>query len=575
MTRINFFFLLSIALTWSCANRVQPTGGPKDTDPPEVIYISPEPGQRNFRGQVVIFEFNEYVTLNNLKEELIITPRISGDYTYKIKRRAVYLVFDEPFADSTTYTLNFREGITDITEKNPATDLQLAFSTVELLDTLTLSGSVVNLMTKKPADNTTVGLYPIADTLDIFSGPPYYFTKTNKAGAYTFRNIKDGEYKLYAFKDDNKDLVCQSDREAYAYLTHTIYLDTALIADTLELYNLNIDTLKISRTRVSGRYFLVSANKYITRAKLQAANDSTLVYKFDDDHKGLKIYQTFAIKDSLPVYATVYDSLGMVAQDTFYLQFPETTRKPDAFKVSMAEPKASKTLKKLSGTIKFNKPLQQFLIDSLAIKKDSLANYPVGGAITYTYDTLENLFTYTVALPQQLLDSLTKKPMNKDKAKAALTGGFNRGNTMNRATPTTGTGKKSYTVFLPKGTIISVENDTANTLNKQIKFTEATQTGLLTGNITTDYKSYVVQLLDGEFNMVQEQKNVARYTFREITPGEYYLRILVDENENGKWDPGDIRQNIPPEKVIVYHDEEGNSKTAIRANWEVTIDLAF
>ena len=213
-------------------------------------------------------------------------------------------------------------------------------------------------------------------------------------------------------------------------------------------------------------------------------------------------------------------------------------------------------------------------MDSLAIKRDSLEYYPVADNITYTYDTLENLFTYTIDLPQPLLDSLTRKPIDKAQARAALSGGFSRGTARNSAAPAA-TGKKNYVLFLPAGALISVENDTANALNKQITFTDASQTGLLTGKITTHYKSYVIQLLDGEFNVVDEQKNITRYAFREIAPGEYYLRILVDENENGKWEPGDIRQNIPPEKVIVYHDEEGNSKTAIRANWEVNVDLSF
>ncbi len=575
MNKAYYLLFIISALAWSCANRVAPTGGPKDTDPPEVVFISPTPGQRNFKGQAVVIEFNEYVTFNNLKEELIITPRIEGDYEYKIRKKVVYVEFDQPFADSTTYTLNFREGITDITEKNPAVDLQLAFSTGNMLDTLMVSGEVINLLTKKPATAATVGLYPIDDTLDIFSGPPYYFTKTNKTGQYIFRNIKSGTYKLYAFNDDNKDLVCQSDRESYAFLTEPIILDTALIADTLELFALNIDTLQITRTRSSGRYFLVTSNKYLTAASLRAANDSTLVYKFDDDHRGLKIYQTFTIKDSLMVLATVRDSLDMIARDTFYLRFPETTRKPDEFKVSASEAKASKTTKELSGSLYFNKPLKHLLLDSLAIRKDSLEHYLVDSTLNYTYDTLENQFDYTISLPQPVIDSLTRKPAaNKSTKAGAAPPAIGRRNIA--ATPgPAATSKKSYQLYLPQGAIISIEDDTAQAINQKIKFTDAAQSGLLTGKVTTDYPSYFIQLLDNEFKVVAEQKNVATYTFREIAPGEYFIRIMIDENENGKWDPGNIHLNRLPEKVIIYQDADGNSKTAIRANWEITVDLSF
>ena len=75
--------------------------------------------------------------------------------------------------------------------------------------------------------------------------------------------------------------------------------------------------------------------------------------------------------------------------------------------------------------------------------------------------------------------------------------------------------------------------------------------------------------------VVKEHKNGKAYTFNEVSAGEYYLRILVDENNNGIWDMADIRKNIPAEKVIVYQDETGTSKTVIRANWEITIDLSF
>ena len=75
--------------------------------------------------------------------------------------------------------------------------------------------------------------------------------------------------------------------------------------------------------------------------------------------------------------------------------------------------------------------------------------------------------------------------------------------------------------------------------------------------------------------VVKEQQNSKSYVFDEIIPGEYFIRILVDENENGKWDLADIRQNIPAEKVILYKDETGTSKTVIRANWELTVDISF
>jgi len=334
-----------------------------------------------------------------------------------------------------------------------------------------------------------------------------------------------------------------------------------LIADTLNLQYLNIDTLKLTRTIPSGIYFNVFANKYLTYAKLRAENDSTLLYKYADDHKGLRLYNTFPIKDSLKVFIDLQDSLGIVVQDSFYLKFEESSRLPEEFKVSFKEAVSLQKNKMLSGEITFNKPLQKIILDSIAIKKDSLEYYNVFNSLSYELDSLENLLKYTIEMPQAILDTLNKK----------------------RETTQTGTisserksaSTASYILSIPIASFISIENDSSEASKKQIKFINPGQTGLMKGNIATAYSSYTVQLLNNKMKVVQEHNNGNTYTFTEVKPGEYYLRILIDENNNGKWDMADIRQNIPAEKVIIYQDETGTSKTVIRANWEISIDLSF
>lgn len=557
----SYYIPFLLLLIWGCANRIQPTGGPKDEDPPKVITSIPEYGQRNYKSQNVIIIFDEFVKLISLKDQLIITPRIEGNYDFSIKKSTIYLEFEEPFADSTTYTLNFRESIVDITESNPAENMLLAFSTGNLLDTLKVVGTLVDLMTKAPIASATMGLYAIDDTLDIFSGPPYYFTQTNKAGNYVFNNIKDGDYRLYAFEDGNKNLICESDREGYAFLAQTISLDTTYVADTLNLQFLNIDTLALIRTRNSGRYFNVFANKYLTHAKLAADNDSVIVFKYDDDHSGLKIYNTFPIKDSIKVFATLQDSLGVIVQDTFYLKFPESSRKPDEFKVSFKEPVTSLKTKKISGEIRFDKPLQKITLDSIVIKRDSLEQYFIDSVFSYELDSLENILKYTIDIPQAILDSLnienkeSTTPLVKDKGRSGAKG--------------------RYSLIIPKGSFMSIENDSSKASGAQLKFIDPGLKGMINGSITSSYKSFTVQLLNIRMQVIMEHQNGTAYIFDEVTPGEYYIRVLVDENGNGKWDMADVRKNVPAEKVIVYQDETGTSKTVIRANWEITVDLSF
>lgn len=554
--------LIAVFITlFGCANRIAPTGGPKDEDPPVMLRSMPEDGQRNYQDLNVEIEFNEFIKLNGLKEQLIITPRIDSEYDYKFKKKSVYLEFEKPFADSTTYTLNFREGVVDITESQPAQNLQIAFSTGNLLDTLEIYGSVRNMFTHETIKDATVGLYPLDDTLDIFTGPPYYFAKTDELGHYHFRNIKDGSYKIYAFKDDNKNLTCQSASEAYAFLSTPIDLDTTVYADTLYMEPLNIDTLELSRVRPSGRYFNVLANKYLTDAQLEASNNKKLYYHFNEDHDGLIVYNTFEIKDSLAVYTTLQDSLRQITQDTFYLKFPPTERRPNEFKASLENLQASLETKLISGEINITKPIRKIHLDSINIYYDSLTRFVLDDNFNYHIDTLRNKLTFTINTPQQILDSISAR----------------RNPELTQQTTSRRSGARSanYKLIFPIGSFISIEQDTAEILQKEIIFDDPSKTGVITGSISTAYPSYTIQLLDNKFQMVKETTARGQYKFANVKPGEYYIRILIDVNENGRWDHSDIRINREAEPVIIYRDEAGNNKTAVRANWEITVDLNF
>jgi uncharacterized protein (DUF2141 family) len=112
-------------------------------------------------------------------------------------------------------------------------------------------------------------------------------------------------------------------------------------------------------------------------------------------------------------------------------------------------------------------------------------------------------------------------------------------------------------------------------MEKDIVFTDVSESGMITGTINTTFESYTIQLLDQKYTVIQESSPGSTYTFAEVKPGEYYIRILIDSNNNGSWDHSDIRINRMAEPLIIYTDETGNNKTAVRANWEINVDLKF
>jgi len=562
-----------ITLVWGgCANRVPPTGGPKDTTPPKLIGSIPKDGNTNVKSTEITMLFDELVTTKNIKKELLITPRIDFDYEYKIKKNTVILTLEEPLDSATTYTFNFRNSIVDITESNPVEDLVIAFSTGSILDTLELNGNVNDLFTEKPVEKLVVGLYKAKDTLNLFNSPPYYLAQTDKNGDYLFRNLKPAEYILNAFADANNNLICESEREQYAFTDSVIQLDSTLTADTLKLQTLNIDTLKLKRTRPSGQYFIAVASKYITELTLKAANDSTIWYTLDKEQKDIKIYNTFKIKDSLLVEIKMTDSLNTHATDTFYLKFPPSERKYDEYKIGFSDLEVFPEKRSISFKINTSKPSRFAYEDSLTIKLDSTLTIPFDSTWNIKINTTSTEFKFNNYLPQAYLDSIsTGAEPNKKRGDASKLS-LGKSASPNKREPKT---TAPYSLYIPFASFQSVEKDSSVRLDNALIPKYSKDFGILLGKINTEYSHYFIQLLNTKYEVITEIPQAKNYKLSHIIPGDYIVRILIDTNKNGKWDAGNILLNQLPEPIIIYKNEDGISKTTIRANWEISLDLTF
>ena len=215
MKQINLTHKLSyIILFWalafymySCAQFVPPTGGKKDSIPPQIVKTIPLNKTLNYKEQYVDIEFDEYITVDNLNQQLLITPSIEGNYTTKQRPKGTRINFDKPFKENITYTLNFREAFKDYAERNPAKNVKIVFSTGSKIDSLSVSGKVKNTQTGKPVLDALVGLYKWADTSKIAKIKPYYFTKTDSSGNFLIENIQAGIYRLIAITDINNNIL--------------------------------------------------------------------------------------------------------------------------------------------------------------------------------------------------------------------------------------------------------------------------------------------------------------------------------------------------------------------------------
>ncbi len=558
-------FLLLFCL--SCANQTQPTGGPKDEEPPTLLTSSPEQGSINVSTDKIELTFNEYVKVENAKEQLIITPRVDIEYEIKYRKNKAIITFEKLLPDSTTFTFNFREAIVDITEGNSPENLKLAFSTGHFLDSLSLSGNVRFNLDDALGENVTVSLYEESDTLDLFTGPPLYFTKTNENGDYLFENLKVGTYKLYTYTDNNKNLIAESKSESYGFVSGYISLDTSIFDLNLYLFNLDARTLEYQTARQSGTTFIIKYNKALADYQLVPNSEDDVIHTFSNlEQAEIRVYNTFDISDSLEVFVNAVDSIGQQTSDTVYIQFEPTQRKPLAFEHKLDLDKIIIEKRLLEGKITFNKPVTFYNLDSTYIYIDSTHIYPFD-TTHLKWESNNTILGYSYLLDKELFE--VKEDSQEQKESIEVTQDTTATDSVQTKPP-----KPDLKPHLRFGSssFISAEYDSSLNISQDLSFIKSDKLGLISLTINTDETSFFVQLINSENEVVQQIRNQKEFDFEYITPGTYRIRILIDADQNGQWDNGNILTDTEPEPVIFYTQSTGEQELVLRANFELTPD---
>lgn len=555
--------IIILYLMYSCANQTAPTGGPKDEDPPILLSSNPQNSSLNFDEEIIELEFNEYVKLNNPNEQIIISPRVDQEYEVKLRKTKVLIEFEQSLSPNTTYTINFREAIQDITESNSPPDLKLSFSTGAYLDSLSISGSVTELLTDKVLKDYSILLYDIEDTTTVFDSPPLYFSKTNNEGFYQLENLRPGGFLIYAIEDKNKNLYLDMKSESYGFMRDTIWLDTAITNLNLSAQYLNAERLELNSDRQNGTIYELKYNKHITNYEAIYQIDSlgTAYTSFlDETRTTINIYQSFSELDSALLLLNLTDSLNNVSSDSVYVKFEETIREPSELKQNIVLEKIFPTDRIFTSQIEFNKPIISFNFDSIYLYLDSLNIIPIDTANYLTPNALRTKYNIQYTIDTKLFEE--DKTSSKPAAQLDSTKKIRK--------------EKEPHLYLGRGAFISIENDSSYQEQPKLKFDKIENYGLMLIEVVTTQPSYIVQLLDNNYNIIQSIENLKNFNFEKVKPGDYYIRTLIDTNQNQIWDPGDIIQDIEPEPIVYYKSEDGNPVLTIRANWELgPIKLQF
>ncbi|GAA0891984.1 Ig-like domain-containing protein [Fulvivirga kasyanovii] len=600
--------ILSVALFSACANQTAPTGGEKDEIPPVLVSSIPAQGELNFKGKEIVLTFDELIKTDNPKEQFLITPRIKDEYEIKYRKNKVIIEFEKPLQDSTTYSINFREGIKDLTEGNPADTLKLAFSTGSYLDSLSISGYVYELMTNTKAADITIAIYEANDTLDVFNSPPVYYTKTDAAGLYNIDNLKNASYKIYAFEDKNKNLTLESKSEKYGFVSEIVRLDSNISKLDIPIQLLDVRDLELQSTRPSGTTYNLKYNKHVTDYDLKSIDTTSVVYSnfTDASHNTIQIFDTGNYSDTLAISIRATDSLQHDIFDSVRFKFEPTQRKPADFTLKATLPKIITKTPTFKATLKFSKPVKSVNYDSVYLyldtanivyfKPQDLEWNQYKDEVSLAYDIDPSLFvnkedisTNTSSRTQSRRAEnppADRELPEQDKRNAPdrkkLLEGPDDAQPINKEgrPPKDNTSPKDSLEQQPPapkqphfyasaGSFIGAESDSSKRIQENLSFIKPDQLGVLLMDVQTDSQHYFVQLINTKNQVVAEEVNGKTFQFKNIEPGEYRVRILVDSNLNGIWDPGNIKANEEPEPVIFYQSSEGNEILTLRANWEL------
>lgn len=517
------YSLLGILMT-SCAQINPLQGGEKDKYAPRIDSAGtfPQNGQTNFTGNEIVIKFEEYIALNNPNENIIITPQLSSKSDISSKNKNLKIVFNDTLQENTTYTITFNHAVTDITEKNDSI-FQYVFSTGDYIDSLTLEGKVTDAFTNKGVEGYLVGLYDSNSDYQYDSIPfkerPIYITQSDRSGAFKMNYLKAGSYIIFAIEDQNRNLKLEPlERRAFS------------IFDSLEI-GANNEHVEL-------------------RAYRPDVSDSKLM-KTKFEHPGRLEF----IFNNTPEQFEVSSDLMKINQ--------EETGETDSL-VYWLETNPSGRMEfivNVNGEADTLKPLLKGVREIKTKKGLVLTNNLIGGNLLPNEQ-----FTLISSEPyDEILDDHFHF-MDKDSVELGPVK-FKIENLRSLIFDTLDANVK----FL-KIDSLAVTSNFSNAVQKEqwvsINLLEADYFGSLILNIDTvfDQTTYV-ELLDKESKVIATRKVEQKMVFTELIPGKYQIRLIFDDNSDGEWTTGSLKEKRLPESVIYNRELIG-----IKSRWEKEVD---
>ena len=586
--------LLLLLFFSSCANRgIGPQGGPKDTIPPRMVKEQPLNQSVNFHGKKIEITFNEYLQLDNIQQNLLVSPPQQVSPIVKAVGKKVTVEMQEDLIDSTTYTLDFGNAICDYTEKNPLRGYVFAFSTGDRIDSMEVYGRVANAEDLNPVSGLMVGLQANLHDSAFSTLPFTRVARSDSLGEFGIQNLRNGIYRLYALQDQSRDFLYQpgeglafGDSLVIPEYETEIVFDTIWknIADTIDSLSSvrQIDTiLTIQNTYVGPADLMLwffkedKQRHYFQRVyrdephiiKLQfsapqdslpllralppSAMDSTRADSLWTDPWAYTLLQANPTRDTLVYWLTdsiairqdsIFLEMTYLKSDSLYNLVPQTDTVLAIYRAPRMTQKAKEAQEKKARErkldLKSNAKDKFEVYDTLCI----VAAFPI-----------DSIYTDSIRLYEKQDTLLIDKPFTlrqKDVMSFQIIAPLQQG--------------KQYELHLDSAAVRDIYGVASDKKKFTLRLKTAEDYSTLLIRLPNYDPRIRLQLLSEKDQPVRELPAREEGTkFEYLTPKTYYLRLYFDLNGDGRWTTGDWITKRQPEPVYYFP-----AKLTLRANWD-------
>ena len=588
------FYLLVFLLLVSCAKMGQPDGGWFDETPPKVIGASPADGAVNVNQKKINIYFDEFIKLDNPSEKVVVSPPQLEQPEIKGAGRRIQISLVDSLKANTTYTIDFSDAISDNNEGNPMGNYTYSFSTGAAIDTMEVSGHVLESENLEPVKGILVGLY--ADHADsaFRTKPMLRVSRTDSRGRFVIKGVAPGSYRIYALQDQDGDYKFSQKSEKIAF-SHDIIVpsckpdvrqDTTWV-DSLHIKSIDqVDYIHFLPDNIVLRAFTEPlTDRFFLKAERQKANSFTLFFSYGDSIlpqiKGLnfdaenaflveasekKDTITYWLKDTalvnqdtllMDITYRMTDSTGVLVNKTDSAQ-EILSKEPYAKRMKNMEKELAAWTKKQEKKKKKGEPYDSVMeVKPLDVQLSVSSQFDPDQNVIFSFPTpLAKVDTAAIHLYAKHDTLWYRAPMEflpLENRKYELRGEWRP--------------DIEYSLEVDSAAFEDIYGLASKPIKQGFKVNSLDTYGTLLVNITSLHDlPLIVQLLDAQDKVVKETKTVNGVAeFYYLKPQKYYMRLIVDRNNNGKWDTGNYDSDLQAEEVYYYPEA-----IECKAKWDLT-----